>query len=70
MTVKSILKKVALTVAYGILMAMIGFGIATAMYSAGMQFTLPKIKIEYENKDHDLILIDRSDLLGKAVSDR
>ena len=70
MTAKNIIKKVALIVGYGILMAIIGFGIATGMYSAGMRFTLPKITIEYEQDDHDLILIDRNDLLGKAVSDR
>ena len=70
MTAKNILKKVTLMVAYGILMIIIGFTIATAMYSAGMRFSLPKIKIEYERDNHDLILVDREDLLGKAVSDR
>lgn len=58
MTAKNILKKVALMAAYGVLMIIIGFTIATAMYSAGMKLTLPKITIEYDTTNHDLQLID------------
>jgi len=57
---KVIIKKVMITTIYTIFCIVIGFGIATGMYSAGLSFNLPKVTIEYSTDDHDLILIDRS----------
>lgn len=69
-TVKKVIKKIMVNLAMALVMFAIGFVAATAAYAAGMKLNLPKITVEYENKNHDLILIDRSELLGKAVSDR
>lgn len=57
---KVIIKKVVITAIYTILCIVVGFVIATSMYSAGLAFNLPKVTIEYSTDDHDLILIDRS----------
>lgn len=55
---KSIIKKVTINIFMAITMMAIGYSIATAMYSAGFKFNLPKITIEYNTEDHDLRLID------------
>lgn len=57
---KVIIKKVIAIAAYTIICVIVGFSIATGMYSAGFKFNLPKVTIEYSTDDHDLILIDRS----------
>lgn len=67
---KKVIKKVIANLAMALIVFAAGFFAATAAYAAGMQLILPHISVEWENKDHDLILIDRSELLGKAVSDR
>ena len=57
---KKVAKKVAVNILMAILCIGIGIGISTALYSAGFAFVLPKITIEYETADHDLVLIDRA----------
>lgn len=57
---KAVIKKVIAIAVYTIICMIIGFSIATGMYSAGFKFNLPKVTIEYSTDDHDLILIDRS----------
>jgi hypothetical protein len=55
---KKIVKKVIINIFMAIMMMAIGYSVATAMYSAGFRFNLPKITIEYDTEDHDLRLID------------
>lgn len=55
---KKIVKKIVVNVIMAITMMAIGYSVATAMYSAGFRFNLPKITIEYDTEDHDLRLID------------
>ena len=57
---KQTIKKVMLNILMAMICIAIGIGISTALYSAGFAFVLPKITIEYETKDHDLVLIDRA----------
>lgn len=58
MEIKGILKKVAINVMMAIVVFACGYSVATAMYSAGFVFNLPKISIEFSNENHDLRLID------------
>lgn len=59
---KKIIKKIMVNVLMAIVMMLVGFGIGTAMYSAGFRFNLPRISVEWYNEDHDLILIDRASM--------
>lgn len=63
-------KKLIANVAIAIVTFITGFVLATSMYTAGFRFNLPKISVEWSSEEHDLILVDRADLLGKAVSSR
>ena len=60
--VKKVIRKILANLAMALVMFIIGFAVATSMYAAGMQLNLPKITLQYENENHDLILIDRSQL--------
>lgn len=55
---KKTLKKVAIVIAAAIVMMTIGFGIATAVYSSGMELKIPHIKVsvEWSTIQHDLWL--------------
>lgn len=57
---KQTIKKVAVNIIMAMICIIIGMAISTALYSAGFAFVLPKITIEYETADHDLVLIDRA----------
>lgn len=41
-----------------IVLIIVGFGIATSMYSGGMKLKVPKITITWETVNHDLYLTD------------
>lgn len=41
-----------------VMLIIMGFGIATSMYSGGMKLKVPKITITWETVQHDLYLTD------------
>lgn len=69
-TAKKVVKKIIANLAMALVMIAIGFAVATAAYAAGFRFVLPKISVEWSSEEKDLVLVDRADLLGKAVSSR
>lgn len=68
--VKKVARKIMANLAMAAIMFAIGFAVATSMYAAGFRFNLPKITVEYENENHDLILIDRSQLANQTASSK
>ena len=51
-------KKVVVLMIASIMMMIVGFGIATAVYSGGIELKVPRIKIEWATVHHDLWLSD------------
>ena len=55
---KETAKKVTIVTIMAIIMMVAGFGIATAIYSGGIEIRVPRIKIEWTTVHHDLWLSD------------
>lgn len=55
---KKIMKKVAIGLVISVILMTIGFGIATAVYSSGIELKIPHIQVnvEWETISHDLWL--------------
>lgn len=69
MTAKRIIKKVLVNVIMAATMILVGFTIATALYSAGVKISVPKITFEYEINNYDLQLNSTADSGSQATGE-